>query len=269
MSENGGEPAVLWSQEGGLGRITLNRPESLNAWNIALGKDLGAILSGEAADPSVRAVLVTGAGRSFSSGADLKSTAEVEVSDDGMPDIGSRLRNLYNPVITGVRELPKPVVASVQGGAAGIGCSLALACDLIVAAEDAYFLLAFAKIGLMPDGGATLTLPARIGKARATELAMLAERLPAPTALEWGLINAVHPPDQLAAEADALAERLAAGPTRAFAKAKEAINLAVYGGLDDQLEFEAENQHQLFRTQDVIEGGMAFMQKRDPEFTGA
>ncbi len=185
---------MLWEQDGALGRITLNRPDSLNAWNRQFGVDLGAIINGEAADPSVRAILISGAGNAFSSGADLKSTGDVEMHpDDNMPDIGNRLRTLYNPIITGVRELPKPVVAAVNGAAVGIGCSLALACDLILAAEDAYFFLSFANIGLMPDGGATLSVPARIGKARAMEMSLLAEKVPAPKALEWGLINAVHP----------------------------------------------------------------------------
>lgn len=261
---------MIWEQDGGLGKITLNRPESLNAWNRQFGLDLGEIIRNEAADDSVRSVLITGAGRSFSSGADLKSTGDVEMDpDDNMPDIGNRLRQLYNPIIIGVRQLPKPVVAAVQGGAVGIGCSLALACDMILAAEDSYFLCAFANIGLMPDGGATLTMPARLGKARATEMALMAERIPAPKALEWGLINSVHPGDQLMGEAEALAQKFANGPTKAYAKAKEALNQALYPNLEAQLEFEAVGQHGLFRTSDVMEGAMAFLQKRDPAFTGA
>ncbi len=260
---------MLWEQDGALGRITLNRPDSLNAWNRQFGIDLGAIITGEAADPSVRAVLLSGAGNAFSSGADLKSTGDVEMHpDDNMPDIGKRLRSLYNPIITGVRDLPKPVVAAVQGPAVGIGCSLALACDLILAAEDAYFFLSFANIGLMPDGGATLSVPARVGKARAMEMSLLAEKVPAPKALQWGLINAVYPSASLHEEADALANRLAAGPTRAYAAAKQALNKSLYGGLEEQLELEAEQQHKLFRSADVMEGAMAFLQKRDPSFTG-
>jgi 2-(1,2-epoxy-1,2-dihydrophenyl)acetyl-CoA isomerase len=262
--------AVLWEQDGAVGRITLNRPEVLNAWNRALGEDLLAILRGEAADPSVRAVLISGAGRAFSAGADLKSGAEAELHpDDGLPDVARRLRDLYNPIIAEVRALPKPVVAAVQGSAVGIGCSLALACDLIVAARDAEFRVGFARVGLMPDGGATLTLPVRLGKARAMELVLLGEPLAAPAALEWGLINAVHPPGALLDEAQALARRLAAGPTRALGAAKLALNNSIYAGLEAQLELEAGGQHRVSRSPDFMEGVVAFLQKREPEFTGA
>ena len=261
---------MIWEQQEGVGRITLNRPDTLNAWNRQFGRDLGEIVTGEATDPSVRAVLITGSGRGFSSGADLKSTGDVDMHpDDDKPDIGRRLRELYHPIIKGIRELEKPVVAAVHGPAAGIGCSLALACDLILAAESAYFMLAFTRIGLMPDGGSTLFLPARVGKARTMELVLLAERLPAPKALEWGLINAVHPDDALMDEAEALVERLANGPTRAYAAAKQALNQAFYSHIDEQLELEAELQHGLFRTEDVIEGSLAFVQKREAAFTGA
>lgn len=261
--------SVLWERDGGVGRITLNRPESLNAWDRELGEELQRFVLGEAHDPAVRSVLISGAGRAFSSGADLKSTDVDLHPDDNMPDIGRRLRELYNPIITGVRELPKPVIAAVQGSAAGIGCSLALSCDLVLAADDASFLLAFARIGLMPDGGATLTVPARVGKARALEMAMLAEPVPAVKALEWGLINAVHPAGELVGAADELARRLAAGPTRAYAETKQAINESLYANLPAALEHEAERQHGLFRSPDLLEGAAAFVQKRAPKFTGA
>ena len=193
-------------------RITLNRPDSLNAWNEELGRDLAAALD-RAREDDVRAVLITGAGRAFSSGADL---GEQRAGTEGraVPDLSARLRELYNPIILAIRELPKPVVAAVNGPAAGIGCALALACDLIVAAESSFFLLAFVNIGLVPDGGATATVPARIGAARAAEMAMLGERVPAPTALEWGLINRVVPDDELDAAADTLARPARGRPDR-------------------------------------------------------
>ena len=169
------------------------------------------MIEGEAADESVRAVLITGAGRGFSSGADLKAGFDPH-PDDGKPDVRKELHELYHPVIAGVRRLEKPVVAAVNGPAVGIGCSLALACDLILAAESAFFGLAFVNIGLMPDGGSTLFVPAAVGKARAFQMALLGERVPAQQALDWGLVNYVHPDDRLMDEAEALVEQLAHGP---------------------------------------------------------
>lgn len=257
---------VRWEQRDGVGRIVLDRPETLNAWDTQLGLDLRAAVE-RAADESVRAVLVTGAGRAFSSGADLKAGFE-ETADDGMPDIRGRLHDVYHPIIVGLRTMEKPVVAAVNGPAAGIGASLAFACDLVLAAESAFFQLAFANIGLMPDGGSTLFVPTRVGKARAFEMALLAERIPADRALDWGLVNAVHPDAELMETADALVERLANGPTRAYGSAKRALNAMLYQRLDDQLELEAELQHALGRSEDFVEGGLAFVQKRAPEFKG-
>ena len=257
---------VRWESAGGVGRITLDRPRSLNAWTTAFGHELTRAIEAAGADPEVRAVLVTGAGRAFSSGADLR--AGFSPADDGLPDIRSELNDAYHPIILGVRRLEKPVVAAVNGPAVGIGASLAFACDLIVATESAFFQLAFANIGLMPDGGATAFLPAAVGKARAFELSLLAERLPAARALEWGLINAVHPDHRFAAEAEALAARLAAGPTRSYAAAKRALNRSLFSGLEDQLGFEAELQHALARTRDFVEGVSAFAEKRPPAFEG-
>ena len=181
-------------------RIELNRPESMNAWDVQFGRDLLAAVEAAAEDDSVRAVTITGAGRGFSSGADLK--AGFDPTPEGHPDVGSALRDRYHPIITTVRTMPKPVLAAVNGPAVGIGCSLALACDLIVARESAYFLLAFVNIGLVPDGGSSLFIPARIGHTRATEMAMLGERIHAPQALEWGLINRVATDDAFDAEVD-------------------------------------------------------------------
>jgi 2-(1,2-epoxy-1,2-dihydrophenyl)acetyl-CoA isomerase len=258
---------VIWEQSDAVGRLTLNRPETLNAWTAEFGRELKQVTDNEAAEDSVRAVLVTGAGRGFSSGADLK--AGFEPADDGMPNIRQELNELYHPAIAGIRRLPKPVVAAVNGPAAGIGCSLALACDLVMAAESAFFGLAFVNIGLMPDGGSTALVPPAIGKARAFQMALLGERVPAPQALEWGLVNWVHADDRLMDEANALAERLAAGPTRSYAGSKRALNQSIYGDLDAQLELEAELQHELGRSKDFLEGAAAFVEKRDPEFAGS
>src|SRR6266576_6678622 len=201
---------VMWEQSGGVGKLTLNRPDSLNAWTHQFGAELKEVLDGAAADESVRAVLVTGAGRGFSSGADLKAGFDPH-PDDGRPDVKKELHGVYHPVIAGIRRLPKPVVAAVNGPAVGIGASLAFACDLVLAAESAFFGLAFVNIGLMPDGGSTLFVPAAIGKARAFQMALLGERVSAQQALDWGLVNYVHKDDRLLGEANALAEHLAAG----------------------------------------------------------
>jgi 2-(1,2-epoxy-1,2-dihydrophenyl)acetyl-CoA isomerase len=257
---------LIWDQSGAVGRLILNRPETLNAWTPEFGSELRQVIEGEAADESVRAVLVTGAGRGFSSGADLK--AGFEPAEDGRPDIRKELRHIYHPVIAGLRRLPKPVIAAVNGPAVGIGCSLALACDLVLASESAFFSLAFVNIGLMPDGGSTAFVPPAVGKARAFEMAFLGERIPAACALEWGLVNWVHPDDRLLDEARALAERLAAGPTRSHASAKQALNNFIYRDLDGQLELEAELQHALGRTADFLEGRAAFVEKRAPAFGG-
>jgi 2-(1,2-epoxy-1,2-dihydrophenyl)acetyl-CoA isomerase len=259
---------VIWEQDGGVGRLTLNRPDSLNAWTGEFGAELKQVVEGEAADDSVRAVLVTGAGRGFSSGADLKAGFDPH-PDDGRPDVKKELHDVYHPAIAGVRRLPKPVVACVNGPAVGIGCSLAVACDLVLAAESAFFGLAFVNIGLMPDGGSTLFVPAAVGKARAFQMALLGERVTAPQALEWGLVNFVYPDEHIREEADVLVERLASGPTRSYAGSKEALNRMLYPQMDDQLALEADLQHALARSKDFIEGVGAFVEKRAPAFTGS
>jgi 2-(1,2-epoxy-1,2-dihydrophenyl)acetyl-CoA isomerase len=258
---------VIWEPAGAVGRLTLNRPETLNAWTAQFGSELRAVIEGEAADDSIRALLITGAGRGFSSGADLR--AGFDAADDGLPDIRKELHEIYHPAIAGIRRLPKPVVAAVNGPAVGIGCSLALACDLVMAAQSAFFGLAFVNVGLMPDGGSTAFVPPAVGKARAFQMALLGERIPAERAFEWGLVNWVHPDERLMDEANALVERLAAGPTRSYAASKQALNTFIYGDLDAQLRLEAELQHALGRTKDFLEGVVAFGEKRAPAFTGA
>src|SRR5947199_10610580 len=208
-------------RRGGAAKIELNRPQALNAWNRQFGYDLLDAVRAVADDDEVRAVLVTGAGRGFSSGADLK---EMGSNDDrtpeGHPDVRRTLTERYHPIIIGIRTMPKPVLAAVNGPAVGIGLSLALAADLVVARESAYFLLAFVNIGLVPDGGSSLFVPERVGLTRATEMAMLGERLAAPQALEWGLINRVVADDAFEAEVTELVDRLAAGPTASYAGPK-------------------------------------------------
>ncbi len=252
----------------GAATIELNRPEALNAWNAQLGADLLAALRYAAEDDAVRALIVTGAGRGFSSGADLRDVSGGDVTPDGHPDVYRTLTERYHPIMRAIREVPKPVIAAVNGPAVGIGCSLALCCDLIVAAESAYFLLAFVNIGLVPDGGSSLFLPTRIGMARTTELAMLGERLPAPVALEWGLINRVVPDARLREEGAALAVRLAAGPTRSYAGTKRQLNNWLYARMEEQLELEASIQQEMAGSADFLEGAMAFAEKRPARFSG-
>jgi len=254
------------TRDGSAARILLNRPEALNAWNEQFGRDLLDAVTSLSADEGVRAVLITGAGRGFSSGADLKE--QRSTTEDGLPDLSARLKEIYHPIITGLREMPKPVVAAVNGPAVGIGCSLALAADLIVAAESAYFLLAFVNIGLVPDGGSTAFLPARVGYARAAEMAMLGERVTAQQALDWGLINQVVPDDELDATSSALLERLANGPTASYAGSKRLLNRRMYADLAGQLDAEAEAQRDQGNSKDFIEGVLAFVEKRPPNFTG-
>ena len=252
--------------DGPAARILLNRPDALNAWNEQFGRDLLDAVTTVAGDDSLRALLITGAGRGFSSGADLKE--QRSGTDGGVPDLSARLKEIYHPIISALREMPKPVIAAVNGPAVGIGCSLALAADLIVAAESAYFLLAFVNIGLVPDGGSTAFLPARVGYARAAEMALLGERVPAEQALDWGLVNRVVSDDQLESASGELLDRLANGPTRSYAGAKMLLNRRMYADLAGQLDAEAEAQKGQGASKDFIEGVIAFVEKRPPNFTG-
>jgi 2-(1,2-epoxy-1,2-dihydrophenyl)acetyl-CoA isomerase len=253
-------------RRGGGAVVVLNRPETMNAWNKEFGIDLHDAILEVAADEAVRAVMITGAGRGFSSGADLK--AGFDPTPEGHPDVETVLKTRYHPIITTIRRMEKPVVAAVNGPAVGIGCSLALASDLILAAESAYFLLAFVNIGLVPDGGSSAFVPTRAGQARAAEMAMLGEKVSAQTALDWGLINRVHPDEALRGEAEALLDRLAAGPTRSYAGTKRQLNAWMYPGLEAQLELEADIQQQQAASGDFVEGVTAFVEKRAPDFSG-
>ena len=246
--------------------LVLDRPHARNAVDATLREELRARLEEVAADDSVRAVVLTGAGGAFSAGADLK--AGFDLTPEGHPDVYTALTEGYHPIIKAIRTMPKPVIAAVPGPAAGIGCSFALACDLVLAAESAYFLLAFVNIGLVADGGSSLLIPERAGFARAAEMAMLGERIPAPRALEWGLVNGVVPDDAFEAESDALLERLAAGPTRAYAGIKRQLNRWLYERMPEQLAFEAAVQQELAASGDFAEGVAAFGERRQAMFAG-
>lgn len=260
---------VALARAGAAARIMLNRPDSLNAWDAQLSADVWSAFEQVRDDEDVRAVVITGAGRAFSSGADLKSMSGREwLADDGLPDLQRSLRERYHPILTGLRRLEKPVVAAVNGPAVGVGMSLALTADLVVAKPSAYFLLAFVNIGLVPDGGASAFVTARIGAARAAEMAMLGERVPAERALEWGLVNRVIADEDWDAEVGALAQRLAGGPTRSYAGAKRQLNAWAYERLDEQLELEAAIQQEMARTGDFVEGVSAFLEKRPAAFAG-
>ena len=256
------------TRRGAATTIVLQRPELLNAWDRRLGAELREALEQAAGDDSVRAVCITGAGRAFSSGADLKDLG-AELGPDGRPDVYRVLTERYHPIITAVRRMPKPVIAAVNGPAVGIGCSLALACDLVVARRSAYLLLAFVNIGLVPDGGSSLLVPTSVGLARAAEMAMLGERVGAPQALEWGLVNRVFDDDAFDAGVEELVDRLAAGPTRSYAGTKRQLNQWLYRRMDEQLELEARVQQEMVASADFAEGVAAFLDQRPAAFEGA
>lgn len=248
--------------------LRLNRPEALNAWNVALGLELLDAVRSAAEDDEVRALCITGNGRAFSSGADLRDLTARDLTPEGNIDVQTTLTTIYHPILTALRTMPKPVVAAVNGPAAGIGCSLALSCDLVVAAESAYLLLAFVNIGLVPDGGAMALVSARAGAARAAEMAMLGERIPASQARRWGLINNVLPDHELQDHICELMDGLAAGPTRSYAGTKRQLNNWAYARLDEQLELEARIQQEMVQSADFQEGVAAFLGKRVAKFSG-
>ncbi len=251
---------VSLQTDAGVATVVLNRPDALNAWTRKLGEDMLAALERAEADSDVRVIVFTGAGRAFSSGADLKGGAEV--GPDGKPDVLGQLRDAYNPLLARVRTVGKPVIAKVNGPAVGIGCSLALAADLVVAAQSAYFLLAFVNIGLGLDGGASMTVPLRAGQARAFEMAFLGERIPAAKALEWGLVNRVVADEELDSAVAALAEQLRAAAPGALATIKRTLNHRLYAGFEELLELEAVLQQERVQSPDFLEAVVTFMQGR-------
>lgn len=260
---------IKTSVSDGIGVVTLADPSTLNAAGLDLMAELKDAFEAMKADESVRCVVLTGEGRGFCSGANLSGRGGDGPAnpDPEGPDAGAALESVYNPFVSSLRDYPVPIVTAVNGVAAGVGCSLALMGDIIVAAQSAYFLQAFRRIGLVPDGGSTYLLPRLIGKARAMEMALLGERLPAPTALEWGLINRCVPDEELMAAAMELAKALATGP-----KALGAIRKLVWESLDEewaqQLHAERVAQKHAGRTEDSREGVLAFLQKRPAAFTG-
>jgi 2-(1,2-epoxy-1,2-dihydrophenyl)acetyl-CoA isomerase len=257
------------AHEGPVAIITLSDPATMNAAGIDTAGELMHAFRDACSDPAkVRAILLTGEGRGFCSGANLSGNPGGRERDaDGRPDAGSALETIYNPLVTFVREMSTPLVTAVNGAAAGVGCSLALLGDLIVAAESAYFLQAFRRIGLVPDGGSTYLLPRMIGRARAMEMALLGERVSARQALDWGLINRVAPDAELMGEAMKLAQALASGPA-SLGLSRQLIWASLDNDWATQLHRERMAQQTAGKTQDFVEGVSAFLQKRPAAFTG-
>jgi 2-(1,2-epoxy-1,2-dihydrophenyl)acetyl-CoA isomerase len=254
------------SEAEGVLTIELHRPERLNALTTQVARDLLAALEHAGGD-AVRAVVLTGAGRAFSSGADLRSMGATD--DDGRVDLGRSLREDFNRPVRALRDLPKPVIAAVNGPAVGIAVSYALACDHVIAARSAYVLLSFVNVGLVPDGGASALIPARVGAARFAQLALLGERLPAEEALAWGLVDRMTEDEELPAAASELAGRLAAGATGAQAAIKRMVNAGPLAGLDAALALEADLQGARGDDPEFHEGVAAFLEKRPPSFGAA
>jgi enoyl-CoA hydratase len=251
-SANGLEKTVV----DGVLRLVLSRPQTLNAVTTELLGELADVVTAAGQDPAIRAITLGGAGRAFSSGAELTATGEgVSVQ-------------VANRAVRAIRDVPLPVIALVSGPAAGVACSLALTCDLVLMGRSSYLMLAFSRIGLMPDGGATALVAASAGRARAMRMALLAEKMPAEEALACGLASLVVDDDRLQVEATALAARLAAGPPAALARTKQAINAATLGQLEAAFERESVGQAELAATADYAEGVAAFLARRKPRFTG-
>ncbi len=255
--------SVLRSIANGVLTITLNRPDALNAFTVEMKEALLAAFKDAARNREVRVVVLTGAGRAFSAGQDLK---ERQGPDAG--DLGTELRTRYNPIILAMRRLEKPILGAINGVAAGAGCSIAIACDLLVASDKASFMEAFGKVGLVPDTGSSWFLPRLIGPARAAEMMFTADSVDAATAERIGLVNRVVPAGKLMDEANALAVRLAGAAPIALALAKRALNRALDSNLEDALEFEAQLQSIAGRSADHKEGVAAFVEKRPPRFRG-
>ena len=257
---------VLLDSADGVATVTLNRPDALNSFTVELKEALLDTLRTVAADPAVRAVVITGAGRAFSAGQDLREHAGMLTSRDPTP-LGT-VHKHFNPIVLAVATMPKPVVAAVNGTAAGAGASLSFAADFRIAGQGAKFLLAFATVGLALDSGASWTLPRLVGHGRATAMALLAEPVTAAAALEMGLVNAVVPDDRVRDAAQELAGRLAAGPTTAYAAIKEQLAFSATHPLAASLEREGELQNSLGSTTDHQQATAAFVAKQRPTFTG-
>lgn len=257
---------VALTRCGAAGCIELRRPDVLNAWDEQLPLDLLDALATVENDPALRALVITGKGRAFSAGGDVHKLAQDQ--SDGRVEVGRELREASNPVVLRIRHMPKPVVAAVNGPAAGIGVALALACDLVVAAGSAFFMVAFTRIGLTPDGGSSAFLAARLGHARASRLALLGERVPATVAYEWGLIDQVVSDEEHWEAAERLTLELADGPTRAYAATKKALHAALYPNLELQMELEVRLQEDLAGSGDFEEGISALRESRPPTFEG-
>jgi 2-(1,2-epoxy-1,2-dihydrophenyl)acetyl-CoA isomerase len=251
--------------ENGVALITLNDPATLNAIAVDMTDELTAYF--KRAVEEARCIVLTGEGRAFSSGANLASGAP-PVGEDGLPDLGGRLEQTFNPFVTLLRDLPIPYVTAVNGAAAGIGCSFALLGDLIIAGESAYFLQAFRRIGLVPDGSATYHLPRMIGRARAMEMMLMGERIPAKQAYEWGLVNRCVPDAELLPTAKALALELASGPTKTLGMIRRLAWASLDNTWEEQVQAERQAQRLAGRTEDFREGVQAFFQKRPANFKG-
>jgi enoyl-CoA hydratase len=250
--------AVAFSE--GVLSVTLDRPESLNSVTTEMLNGIAEAMERAATDPEVKVVRLGGSGRGFCSGAGMGA-------DDVSGALGSEIITAANRAILAITALPRPVVAVVQGPAAGVGVSLALACDVVLASEKAFFMLAFTQVGLMPDGGASALVAAAVGRIRAMRMALLAERVPAAEALAWGLATAVYPAEDFDAEVGKVVSKLVAGPVVAYAKTKDAINATALTELDAALEREFQGQSVLVRSPDFIEGATAFQQRRTADFT--
>ena len=258
------EPLVIYEQVGRVALLKLNDPSTLNAFSTKLAEALVAAV--DRAKREAGAIVLTGQGRGFSSGASLSGgIADVEASKR---DVGARLEDIFNPLMLRIRDLPMPYVTAVNGAAAGVGCSFALAGDLVVAAQSAYFLQAFAKIGLVPDGGSTYLLAASAGRVRAMEAMLLAEKIPAAQAYEWGLVNRVVPDADVVTVALDLAKRLSEGPTEALGVIRKLAWSALELPFEKQLEAERQAQKQVGTSPDFDEGVAAFREKRAAKFPG-
>jgi 2-(1,2-epoxy-1,2-dihydrophenyl)acetyl-CoA isomerase len=260
---------ILYTKENRIATITLNRPEKLNAYSEVMVHEILAALADARDDEAVRAVIITGAGRGFCSGGDVSRDFQYPSRYRGHRlESMLEMRENMDQLVTFLQRFDKPVIAAVNGPAVGIGCSLALAADLVVAARSAYFLLAFVNIGLGLDGGASQSLTARVGHARAMEMAMLGERIGAEQALDWGMANRVVDDEQLRLTVAELAQRLAAGPPGSYATIKRTINVCTYAGFAENLDLEAQLQQERADSKDFMEGVVSFIQKRPANFTG-